>query len=116
MAAAFPRFLGGNHGCVDPANAAELKTTLTGVTLPAEKPQLLEYAVQQRMEPRLLEALRTLPDGAKYESLDEVVEKLLHVQPPQLDDEPHEPEEEAGAPPGGDAYTDKDPETGTIRG
>jgi len=90
---------------VDSADAAELKTTLTGITLPAEKPQLLEYAVQQRTEPRLLDGLRTLPEDKKYESLDDVVEELLHVQPSRLDGEPHEPKEEAGAPPGGDAYT-----------
>ena len=90
---------------MEPADAAELKAALVGVTLPAEKQQLLEYAVRQRTEPRLLEALRTLPEDAKYESLDEVVERFLHVQPARLDDEPHEPREEAGAPPGGDAYT-----------
>jgi hypothetical protein len=100
---------------VDTADAAELKTTLTGVTLPAEKPQLLEYAVQQRAEPRLLDGLRTLPEEKKYESLDDVVEELLHVQPSRVEGDPHQPKEEAGAPPGGDAYTDKDPETGTIR-
>jgi hypothetical protein len=100
---------------VDPGDAAELKATLTGVTLPAEKPQLLEYAVQQRAEPRLLDGLRTLPEEKKYESLDDVVEELLHVQPSRVEGDPHQPNEEAGAPPGGDAYTDKDPETGTIR-
>jgi hypothetical protein len=100
---------------VDPGDAAELKATLTGVTLPAEKPQLLEYAVQQRAEPRLLDGLRTLPEEKKYESLDDVVEELLHVQPSRVEGDPHQPKEEAGAPPGGDAYTDKDPETGTIR-
>jgi hypothetical protein len=100
---------------VDTADAAELKTTLTGVTLPAEKPQLLEYAVQQRAEPRLLDGLRTLPEEKKYESLDDVVEELLHVQPSRVEGDPHQPKEEAGAPPGGDAYTEKDPETGTIR-
>jgi hypothetical protein len=100
---------------VDPADAAELKTTLTGVALPAEKPQLLEYAVQQRAEPRLLDGLRTLSEEKKYESLDDVVEELLHVQPSRVEGDPHQPKEEAGAPPGGDAYTEKDPETGTIR-
>jgi hypothetical protein len=100
---------------VDPGDAAELKATLTGVTLPAEKPQLLEYAVQQRAEPRLLDGLRTLPEEKTYESLDDVVEELLHVQPSRVEGDPHQPKEEAGAPPGGDAYTDKDPETGTIR-
>ena len=99
---------------MDPADAAELKATLVGGTLPAEKPQLLEYAVQQRAEPRLLDVLRTLSEEKKYESLDDVVEELLHVQPPELDGDPHEPKEEAGAPPGGDAYTDKDPETGKV--
>src|SRR5690348_18493324 len=59
MAAAFPRSHAGNHRCVDPADAAELKATLVGVSLPAEKPQLLEYAVRQRTEPRLLEQLRS---------------------------------------------------------
>jgi hypothetical protein len=100
---------------VDPGDAAELKATLTGVTLPAEKPQLLEYAVQQRAEPRLLDGLRTLPEEKTYESLDDVVEELLHVQPSRVEGDPHQPKEEAGAPPGGDAYTDKDPESGTIR-
>ena len=99
---------------MDPADAAELKATLVGVTLPAEKQQLLEYAVQQRAEPRLLDGLRTLSEEKKYESLDEVVEELLHVQPARLDGDPREPQEEAGAPPGGDAYTDKDPETGKV--
>jgi len=89
---------------VDPADAAELKATLVGVSLPAEKPQLLEYAVRQRTEPRLLEQLSTLSEEKTYESLDEVVEELLHVQPPRLDGDSHEPKEEAGAPPGGDDY------------
>jgi hypothetical protein len=66
---------------VDPAAVAELKTLLVGVDLPAEKGRLLEYAVQQRAEPPLLAALRSLPDR-RYESLDDVTEALLHVQPP----------------------------------
>ena len=100
---------------MEPADAAQLKTTLVGATLPAKKEQLLEYAVQQRAEPRLLDGLRSLSDDKKYESLDEVIEELLHVQPPRLDPDAHEPKEEAGAPPGGDAYTDTDPETGKVR-
>jgi hypothetical protein len=100
---------------VDPADAAQLKAALVGVTLPAEKQQLLEYAVQQRAEPRLLDGLQSLSEDKTYESLDEVVEELVHVQPARLDPDPREPKEEAGAPPGGDAYTDKDPETGKVR-
>jgi len=102
MAAAFPGRRTGNHRCVDLADAAELKATLVGVSLPAEKPQLLEYAVRQRTEPRLLARLGTLPEEKSYESLDEVVEELLRVQPARLDGDAHEPEEKAGPPPGGD--------------
>jgi hypothetical protein len=55
--------------------AAALKTILVGVTLPAEKALLLEYAVQRRAEPQLLHALRSLPDRY-YRSLDEVAREL----------------------------------------
>lgn len=65
---------------VDPSAAAELKTLLSGVDLPAGKADLLEYAVQQHAEPSQIAALRTLP-GREFESLDEVTEELLHVQP-----------------------------------
>jgi len=87
------------------SQAAELKTTLVGVALPAQKTELLEYAVQQRVEPVLLDGLRSLSDEKKYVSLDEVVEELLQVQPVRHDPVPHEPKEESGAPPGGNAYT-----------
>jgi hypothetical protein len=90
---------------VNQAAAAELKTTLVGVSLPATQPELLEYAVRQHAEPPLLDALRSLQDGKEYESLDEVVEELLRVQPVRGSAPPHEPKEESGAPPGGDAYT-----------
>lgn len=100
---------------MDSAAAAQLKTVLIGVALPAEKQDLLAYAVQQHAEPQLLDALRTLPEGKKFESLDALVEELLHVQPDREDPVPHEPNEEGGRPPGGDAYTDKDPDTGKVR-
>ena len=87
------------------ADAAELKAALTGVPLPARQPELLEYAVQQHVEPALLDALRSLSDQKEYESLDELVEELLRVQPARDGAPPHEPKEESGAPPGGDAYT-----------
>jgi len=88
---------------MDSRAAAELKAVLVGVPLPAEKPKLLEYAVQQRAEPALLDALRGIPDRT-YESLDEVSEVLLHVQPVYFEELP-DPREESGAPPGGDDYT-----------
>lgn len=83
-----------------------MKSLLVGVALPAKKQQLLAYAVQQHAEPPLLGALRTLDDEKEYESLDAVAEELLHVQPPELHPDPHQPTEESGLPPGGDAYTD----------
>jgi uncharacterized protein DUF2795 len=88
---------------VDPSAAAELKTLLEGVTLPAERTDLLAYAVEQRAEPPYLDALRSLPER-EYASLDEVVDELLHVQPRPLRTVAEEPHEESGAPPGGDEY------------
>ena len=70
------------------ADAAELKTTLVGVPLPARQPELLEYAVRQHAEPPLLGALRSLSGEKQYESLDEVVEELLRVQPAHDGDPP----------------------------
>ena len=100
---------------MDTRAAAELKATLQGVTLPGTKPALLEYAVQQHAEPQYLEALQSLPDR-EYESLDEVVEQLLHVQPPALAGVPATPREESGAPPGGGDYVVANPaDTGQVR-
>lgn len=100
---------------MDSAAAAELKTVLVGAPLPAERSDLLEYAVRQHAEPQLLDALRSLSSERQYESLDEVVEELLQVQPDRSKPVPHEPKEEAGRPPGGDAYTEKHPEPGAVR-
>jgi hypothetical protein len=58
------------------ASSAQLKVLLVGVELPAEKPALLEYAVRQRAEPHLIDALQSLPQR-EYASVDEVVEELL---------------------------------------
>ena len=99
---------------MDPATAAELKTVLTGVPLPAQKSELLEYAVRQHAEPSLLDALRTLSDDEEYSSLDQVVEELLQVQPRRPDPVPHEPREESGKPPGAEAYTEEDPQSGAV--
>jgi hypothetical protein len=89
---------------VDSAAVAEIKTALVGVELPADKARLLEYAVQQHVEPQQLAALRSLPDR-EFESLDEVGDELLHVQPRRVDEGPPAPHEESGPPPGGDDYT-----------
>jgi uncharacterized protein DUF2795 len=88
---------------MDFSAAAQLKTLLTGVALPADKATLLEYAVRQHAEPVQIAALRSLPQR-EYASLDEVTEELLHVQP-RHDDPVPRPREESGAPPGGAGYT-----------
>jgi uncharacterized protein DUF2795 len=72
-------FQGENPGCMEPAAAAQLKSLLVGVALPARKAELLEYAVQRHVEPFLLGSLRTLSDGREYESLDDVVEELTRL-------------------------------------
>jgi uncharacterized protein DUF2795 len=114
MAPAFPPFSGGKPVHVDPAEAAQLKTALVGVPLPAQKSELLEYAVRQRVEPQQLDALRSLPER-DFESLDEVSEELLRVQPRRVDGRPS-PHEESGMPPGGDDYTEANPrDTGKVR-
>jgi GTP-sensing pleiotropic transcriptional regulator CodY len=63
---------------VDAAAATELMTLLVGVALPAEKARLLEYAVQQRAEPTMLDALSSLSDR-EFESLDDVAQELART-------------------------------------
>lgn len=88
---------------MDTQDAAVLKATLVGVELPAEPRDLVSYAVAQGARPMMLHRLGALPKR-EYESLDEVVEEILRVQPPRPNPGPREPHEESGAPPGGDAY------------
>jgi hypothetical protein len=92
---------------VDASRAAELQVLLEGVPLPAEKPTLLAYAVQQHAEPVFIDALRTLPER-EYASIDEVAEQLVLVHPDPGSAAPPPPREESGGPPGGDAYTEND--------
>jgi hypothetical protein len=90
---------------MDIARAAQLQVLLEGVPLPAEKAELLEYAVRQRAEPQLIADLRRVPDRT-YESLDAVGEELVRMQPLGNGGATPEPLEESGDPPGGDAYTE----------
>jgi hypothetical protein len=100
---------------MDNGVAAGLKTTLRGVALPAEKARLLEYAVRQHAEPAQLDALKSLSDR-EFHSLDDVVEELLHVQPPTPHRASASPHEESGEPPGGEDYTRAHPDdTGRVR-
>jgi uncharacterized protein DUF2795 len=89
---------------MDTQDAAILKTTLVGVELPAEPRDLVAYAVAEGASRLVVGRLASL-EKDEYESLDEVVEEILRVQPPRPNPEAREPHEESGAPPGGDAYT-----------
>ena len=80
-----------------------LKTTLVGVDLPAKPRDLVAYAVAQGATPFVVGRLDSLPER-EYESLDEVAEELLHVQPPRVEPDARMPHEESGSPPGGDRY------------
>lgn len=98
-----------------PSSAAELKTLLVGVPLPAQRSRLLRYASHQSPEPAQLDALRRLP-RREFVSLDEVVDELLRVQPDRGREDAKEPHEESGAVPGADDYTQARPgDTGSVR-
>jgi hypothetical protein len=92
---------------------AELQVLLEGVPLPASKQALLDHAGHQEGG-RLTALLERLPDR-EYGSLDEVGEELLHLQPKWPRPDAHEPSEESGRPPGGDAYLDPAAEPGGVR-
>lgn len=57
------------------AAAAALKAALEGVELPGDKGRLLESAVQHRLEPHHLDALRALPERI-YTSTGDVLYEL----------------------------------------
>jgi hypothetical protein len=63
------------------ARAAQLQALLGGIRFPAEKAELLEYAVRQRAEPPFIGILRKIPERT-YVSLDEVGRELIRVETP----------------------------------
>jgi hypothetical protein len=97
---------------VNQQRAAELQSVLEGVPLPAQKRDLLSYAREQ--DESSVADLQALPDR-EYSSLDEVGEALAPVQPQWPNPDVHEPRDESGEPPGGDAYVDPHPEPGAVR-
>lgn len=99
---------------MEAAEVAELQVLLEGVPLPVERHALIAYADHEGAAAWQIGALRSLPER-RWSTIDEVAEALVRVQPPDERDEPHEPREESGAPPGGDAYTEKHPESGEVR-
>ena len=99
---------------MDTQRSAELQVLLEGVPLPAKRHELLDYASRQDDAERFRGDLESLPDR-EYRTLDEVGEELSKVQPAPPNGAPPLPRDESGQPPGGDAYTDPDPDTGAIR-
>lgn len=86
------------------AAVAELQVLLEGVPLPNESSSLIRYALHEGATTAQLELLKQLPDR-RYDNIDEVAEELVRVQPPREREVPHDPREESGEPPGGEAYT-----------
>lgn len=99
---------------MDTQRAAELQAVLEGVTLPASRQELVDYVRRQQGGERFRGDLEALPDR-EYRSIDEAGEELVHVQPARPPERLTMPREESGAPPGGDAYVDPDPEPGAVR-
>jgi hypothetical protein len=93
---------------------AELQTLLEGVSLPAGRQELIDYARGQGGDRSPAALLEELPER-RYRSIDEVAETLQPVQPPQTAHQPPAPSVESDLPPGGDAYTDASAEPGWVR-
>ena len=74
----------GHVARVSYAIAAEAQVVLEGVPLPAEKEQLVAYALRQNASAPVLAAVRAIPDRL-YRTIDEVGEELAPVQPVHAD-------------------------------
>lgn len=96
------------------AKVAELQVLLEGVPLPVERQGLIDYAEHEGAEPWQVGALRSLREQ-RWSTIDEVAEALVRVQPPHEHEDADRPHEESGLPPGGDAYTQRHPESGEVR-
>jgi uncharacterized protein DUF2795 len=93
-------------------DAARVQAVLEGVPLPASRQELLSYARDN--DGSVASLLESLPDR-EYESIDDVGEALVSVQPLPVEPVARQPRAESDAPPGGDAYTDSNPEPGAVR-
>jgi Protein of unknown function (DUF2795) len=99
---------------MDPATVAELQVLLEGVPLPNERSSLVRYALSEGASGEQIALLRRLPERC-YDNIDEIAEELAPVQPAHEPEVPDSPREESGSPPGGDAYTQRQPESGAVR-
>lgn len=98
---------------MEPAAVAELQVLLEGVPLPSERSSLVKYALGEGATGVQVGLLQRLPERS-FETIDEVAEELVSVQP-RFEHEDRQPREESGAPPGGDEYTNPRPESGAVR-
>jgi len=112
--ARFPGRLSRHHRSVGAAAVAELQVLLEGVPLPNERSTIVRYAVSEGATGEQLALLQRLPER-RFDTIDEVAEEILSVQPPYEHEEPSGPHEESGKPPGGDAYTQLHPKSGAVR-
>ena len=97
---------------VSTQSAVLIQVALEGVSLPATKAELVDYA--RREDPDAAALLEALPER-EYRSLDEVGEELAPVQPTSRRDDAEAPRDESGQPPGGDNYVDPSPTPGAVR-
>ena len=97
---------------VSTQSAVLIQVALEGVSLPATKAELVDYA--RREDPDAARLLEALPER-EYRSLDEVGEALAPVQPPQPQPDAAVPREESGEQPGGENYVKPHPEPGAVR-
>jgi len=97
---------------VSTQTAALIQVVLEGVSLPATKAELVDYA--RREDPDAARLLEALPDR-EYRSLDEVGEALAPVQPSRSRPVAVVPREASDLPPGGEAYVEPHPEPGAVR-
>jgi Protein of unknown function (DUF2795) len=97
---------------VSTQTAVLIQVVLEGVSLPATKAELVEYA--RREDPDAARLLEALPER-EYRALDEVGEALAPVQPSRAQPEAAVPREESDVPPGGENYVKPHPEPGAVR-
>ena len=91
--------------------ASEIQVVLEGVSLPAQRAELVAYAALQDAEAAAdLERI----EAREYKTLDEVGEVLVRTQPRPPAEVPV-PAPESGVVPGGKEYLNPHPESGAVR-
>lgn len=93
------------------SRVAEIEVVLEGISLPATRDQLIDYAARE--DAAAAHELRALPD-VEYGYLDEVGEMLLRTQPAKPAAQ-KPPKPESGGVPGGDDYLKPFPTPGHVR-